>query len=68
MANWDNQTTKLEQERIELEYMEGWDEGYSTPLDPLPAIAYKIPRDWTARERGYALGWLMKQDDKRGAW
>ena len=68
MANWDNQTTKLEQERIELEYMEGWDEGYNTLLDPLPAIAYKIPRDWTARERGYALGWLMKQDDKRGAW
>lgn len=68
MANWDNQTTKLEQERIELEYMEGWDEGYNAPLDPLPAIAYKIPKLWTARDRGYALGWLMKQDDKRGAW
>lgn len=67
MAHFDNLSTKEEQARTELEYREGWNEGYNTPLNPLPAIAYKIPRDWTAREQGYALGWLMKRDELKGA-
>jgi len=66
MANWDNQSTRLEQDRLRDEFDEGLMAGYGASLNPLPAIAYKLPRDWTARERGYALGWLIKMDEQLG--
>lgn len=66
MANWDNLSTQIEQERLRDAFDEGLVEGYETPLNPLPAVAYKRLMDLTARERGYVYGWLVKMDEQLG--
>lgn len=63
MANWDNQNTRLEQERLDDEFDIGMVEGDAAPLDPLPAVAYKRLIDCTRRERGYVVAWTLKMDE-----
>ncbi len=66
MSNWDNLSTQVEQERLRDEFDAGMVAGYETSLNPLPEVAYKSLRNLTARERGYALGWLIKMDEELG--
>lgn len=63
MANWDNLSTKLEQERLDNEFEAGMEEGDAAPLDPLPAVAYKRLIDCTRRERGYVVAYVLKLDE-----
>lgn len=66
MAHFDNQSTRIEQTRLRDEFDAGLVEGYEASLNPLPTVAYKSLRNLTARERGYALGWLLKMDELAG--
>ena len=63
MTNWDNQNTRLEQERLDNEFEAGMEEGDTVLLDPLPAVAYKRFVDCTRRERGYLVAYMLRLDD-----
>lgn len=61
MANWDNQQTRLEQEKQSATFDEGVLAGDAFVGYPLPECANKAVKMLTPYERGFLLGWWLKQ-------
>jgi hypothetical protein len=69
MAHWDNAHTKQVQEGTTSKFEDGIDAGSQFVGYPLPAFCSKAVKNLTAYERGFLLGWWLKQwlaikDDK----
>jgi hypothetical protein len=61
MANWDNAHTKQVQEETTNKHEAGIDDGARFIGYPLPAFCSKPVKDLIAYERGFLLGWWLKQ-------
>lgn len=60
MANWDNLTTKLEQENQQKSLENGIIDGMEFVGYPLPEFAYKKAMLLTPYERGFLAAWWLQ--------
>lgn len=63
VANWDNENTRQEEERIAATYDEGLVEGYEANVNVLPEFYFKPYYMLTARQRAYIFGREVRLND-----
>jgi hypothetical protein len=61
MSNWDNHTTREEQERQSASFDDGVIDGLDFAGYPLPGFALKQVKELWPYERGFLLGWWSKE-------